>query len=138
MVIFTFSVLDLILQVLSKKSIWRFDLPAVYRDVIFLVFIGIHCWNSCKNDAKVRGSRKGWQIVATVVDLLIIECFSGFGKCIFQQPRGWRNQSLSSAPRIVGPAGDSISSSGFLNMPPSHAWVYSQRLEVRGFSSCIF
>ena len=41
------------------------------------------CWNSSKNDLKVRELRLGQQKGAIVLDLFIMEYFPGLGKCIF-------------------------------------------------------
>ena len=59
---------------------------------------------------------------ANVVDLYIMEYFPGFGKCIFQLSMSVKTNISFSAATMAWPAGDSISSSGFSNIPQPHAY----------------
>ena len=63
---------------------------------------------------------------------MIFAFFTGvliFQKYIFQQPRGWRNPKFFlSVPTMVGPAGHSISSFSFLNIPQTLVWYVNSFL----------
>ena len=101
--------------------IWIFKVCKIYnitwsRHMISLggfsripVFLeNFHCWDSCSNDVKVRGGE-----FALDLYLFIIQYFSGFGKCNFQQSVGVKSKIFFLLQIMVGAAGNSVKSRSF-------------------------
>ena len=90
----------------------------------FCIFTGkffqnFYCWDSCKNDVKVR-VEVGMAERCECSRFIYCKILSLFSKCISQQNKRQKKKKIFlSTPTILEPAGDFIS--GFSDIPQLHA-----------------